>query len=251
MSSISGNIPNSNLNNLQNTQGTQTTQSTQTTGQGAIGQTGQVPEATKGNLNSVMGYAVMMESIMAIMPQMSNEDQDVLLASISAKLKDAQSKNDSDKIKGDEKVKSAMIQEQKSKFDESAKKIQKAIDDDKAAGPFKWLKAIFEAIASVVMMIVGAVLIATGVGAAVGALMITAGVIGLVMAVILGSANAYLGLKAGMTIAATSPAAVIGTVDSICEELMARREKWGVSYYVFQGDAIDSMAPVVARLSGN
>ncbi|MCX6549057.1 MAG: OPT/YSL family transporter, partial [Acidobacteria bacterium] len=34
--------------------------------------------------------------------------------------------------------------------------------------------------------------------------------IGLVMAVVLGSANAYLGLKAGMTIAATYPAAVIG-----------------------------------------
>ncbi|HRZ21991.1 MAG TPA: OPT/YSL family transporter [Bacteroidales bacterium] len=35
-------------------------------------------------------------------------------------------------------------------------------------------------------------------------------VIGLVLAVILGAANAYLGLKAGMTIAATYPAAVIG-----------------------------------------
>lgn len=35
-------------------------------------------------------------------------------------------------------------------------------------------------------------------------------VIGLVMAVVLGAANAYLGLKAGMTIAATYPAAVIG-----------------------------------------
>lgn len=35
-------------------------------------------------------------------------------------------------------------------------------------------------------------------------------VIGLVMSVILGAANAYLGLKAGMTIAATYPAAVIG-----------------------------------------
>lgn len=35
-------------------------------------------------------------------------------------------------------------------------------------------------------------------------------IIGLIMAVILGSANAYLGLKAGMTIAATYPAAVIG-----------------------------------------
>jgi len=35
-------------------------------------------------------------------------------------------------------------------------------------------------------------------------------IIGLVMSVILGAANAYLGLKAGMTIAATYPAAVIG-----------------------------------------
>src|SRR5512136_955029 len=34
--------------------------------------------------------------------------------------------------------------------------------------------------------------------------------LGLVMCVILGAANAYLGLKAGMTIAATYPAAVIG-----------------------------------------
>src|ERR1035437_2749158 len=34
--------------------------------------------------------------------------------------------------------------------------------------------------------------------------------IGLILSVILGAANAYLGLKAGMTIAATYPAAVIG-----------------------------------------
>jgi len=35
-------------------------------------------------------------------------------------------------------------------------------------------------------------------------------IIGLILAVVLGAANAYLGLKAGMTIAATYPAAVIG-----------------------------------------
>ena len=35
-------------------------------------------------------------------------------------------------------------------------------------------------------------------------------IIGLFFAVILGAANAYLGLKAGMTIAATYPAAVLG-----------------------------------------
>src|SRR5512136_673171 len=52
--------------------------------------------------------------------------------------------------------------------------------------------------------------------------------IGLVMTVILGSANAYLGLRAGMTIAATYPAAVIGMAilrimkGSILEENIAR-----------------------------
>lgn len=52
--------------------------------------------------------------------------------------------------------------------------------------------------------------------------------IGLVLAVVLGAANAYLGLKAGMTIAATYPAAVIGMAllkalrGTILEENMAR-----------------------------
>ncbi len=53
-------------------------------------------------------------------------------------------------------------------------------------------------------------------------------IIGLVMTVILGAANAYLGLRAGMTIAATYPAAVIGMAvlrifkGSILEENFAR-----------------------------
>ncbi len=52
--------------------------------------------------------------------------------------------------------------------------------------------------------------------------------VGLVLAVVLGAANAYLGLKAGMTIAATYPAAVIGMAvikllkGNILEENMAR-----------------------------
>ncbi len=53
-------------------------------------------------------------------------------------------------------------------------------------------------------------------------------ILGLIMCVILGAANAYLGLKAGMTIAATYPAAVIGMAvlkifkGSILEENFAR-----------------------------
>src|SRR5438876_11174301 len=52
--------------------------------------------------------------------------------------------------------------------------------------------------------------------------------LGLVMTVILGAANAYLGLHAGMTIAATYPAAVIGMAvlrafqGSVLEENIAR-----------------------------
>lgn len=57
---------------------------------------------------------------------------------------------------------------------------------------------------------------------------IRAFIIGLIMCVVLGAANAYLGLKAGMTIAATYPAAVIGMAvlkifkGSILEENFAR-----------------------------
>ncbi len=53
-------------------------------------------------------------------------------------------------------------------------------------------------------------------------------ILGILMSVILGAANAYLGLKAGMTIAATYPAAVIGMAvlrlfkGSILEENIAR-----------------------------
>ena len=53
-------------------------------------------------------------------------------------------------------------------------------------------------------------------------------IIGLIMCVVLGAANAYLGLKAGMTIAATYPAAVIGMTilrlfrGSILEENFSR-----------------------------
>ena len=57
---------------------------------------------------------------------------------------------------------------------------------------------------------------------------ISALLLGLVMSVILGAANAYLGLKAGMTIAATYPAAVISMAflrimrGTILEENIAR-----------------------------
>jgi probable F420-dependent oxidoreductase len=46
------------------------------------------------------------------------------------------------------------------------------------------------------------------------------------------------------------PHALVGTTDQICETILERRERWDASYVVVQGDTIDAMTPVVARLAG-
>jgi len=50
---------------------------------------------------------------------------------------------------------------------------------------------------------------------------------------------------------AAFPHALIGSIDQICEDLEARRQRWAASYIVVQQDAMDSIAPVVARLAGS
>jgi probable F420-dependent oxidoreductase len=42
----------------------------------------------------------------------------------------------------------------------------------------------------------------------------------------------------------------VGTVEQITENLQALRERWGISYIVFQTDGTEPMAPVVAKLTG-
>ena len=46
------------------------------------------------------------------------------------------------------------------------------------------------------------------------------------------------------------PHTLLGTVDQICDDLLARRDRWDASYIVVQHDAMEAMAPVVARLTG-
>ena len=50
--------------------------------------------------------------------------------------------------------------------------------------------------------------------------------------------------------AMASPHALAGTVDEIVEQCLERRERWGISYIGISADAMDDMAPVVARLAG-
>lgn len=50
--------------------------------------------------------------------------------------------------------------------------------------------------------------------------------------------------------AAATPHALIGSVEEICDQLVERRERWGISYLGLSGDQLDAFAPVVARLAG-
>ena len=47
-----------------------------------------------------------------------------------------------------------------------------------------------------------------------------------------------------------SPYWLIGTADEMAEQLMGLRERLGISYVVAREDAVESFAPVVARLAG-
>jgi probable F420-dependent oxidoreductase len=46
------------------------------------------------------------------------------------------------------------------------------------------------------------------------------------------------------------PHALVGTVDEICESIERNRDRFDASYIVVQRDAMEAMAPVVARLAG-
>jgi alkanesulfonate monooxygenase SsuD/methylene tetrahydromethanopterin reductase-like flavin-dependent oxidoreductase (luciferase family) len=47
-----------------------------------------------------------------------------------------------------------------------------------------------------------------------------------------------------------SPHALAGSVEEIVDDLVERRERWGISYIGVGVDALRALAPVVARLAG-
>ena len=57
-----------------------------------------------------------------------------------------------------------------------------------------------------------------------------------------------LGLSADAAL--ESPHALAGTVEQLIDTIVERRERWGLSYITVGIDAVDSFAPIVARLAG-
>jgi probable F420-dependent oxidoreductase len=48
-----------------------------------------------------------------------------------------------------------------------------------------------------------------------------------------------------------SPSVLLGTTDEMCDQLLGRRERLGISYVTCAAEMMDAMAPVVARLAGH
>jgi hypothetical protein len=50
--------------------------------------------------------------------------------------------------------------------------------------------------------------------------------------------------------ARATPHALIGSAEQIRDQLVERRERWGISYVGLSGDQLDAFAPVIAALVG-
>ncbi|MFZ6004019.1 MAG: LLM class F420-dependent oxidoreductase [Actinomycetota bacterium] len=50
--------------------------------------------------------------------------------------------------------------------------------------------------------------------------------------------------------AAATPHALVGSVEQICDQLVERRERWGISYLGMSADQLEPFAPVIAKLAG-
>jgi probable F420-dependent oxidoreductase len=66
-----------------------------------------------------------------------------------------------------------------------------------------------------------------------------------------GTAEAF-GPAFGLTPAEAlaTPHALVGSPEAMAEDLLARRERWGISYIGVGVEAVDAIAPVVSRLAG-
>lgn len=51
--------------------------------------------------------------------------------------------------------------------------------------------------------------------------------------------------------ARSTPHALVGSVAEICDQLVERRERWGISYIGLSADQLDDFAPVISRLAGS
>lgn len=139
-------------------------------GDGSVASAGPVPDPIS------QSYEVVSQSLSRFFPTLTGDKIDILVAEATLKLKEIVGKTDTNELNAKEEQKRQNAAEQRA----AAEDAQKALDDAKAAEA-KAKKSglfgkIFGGIAAALAIVVGAILIATGVGAVLGAALIVGGV---------------------------------------------------------------------------
>lgn len=171
--------------------GTGTVNSTNQTqapvGSGTVSQTGSIPDPQ--TVSTAMQSVVLMavfESIAKFIPEISGDEQDILLAEIQAKAKEMTSKTDNEEVKNKSEAREKQLEERKKKLDDAEKKLEETIKLQASGDIFAKLQLFFEILAAViaaVVIAVGTLGTGTGLSAAVLAGCITAIACGAVLAV--------------------------------------------------------------------
>ncbi|MDX8355152.1 type III secretion system translocon subunit SctE [Cognatiyoonia sp. IB215182] len=139
-------------------------------GNGSVASAGPVPDPIS------QSYEVVSQSLSKFFPTLTGDKIDILVAEVTLQLKEIVGKTDTNELNAKEEQKRQNAAEQRA----AAEDAQKALDDAKAAEA-KARKSglfgkIFGGIAAALAIVVGAILIATGVGAVLGAALIVGGV---------------------------------------------------------------------------
>lgn len=147
-------------------------------GKGVLGNNGPTP-----TVDNQPGYTAMMQSLASMVPNMTGPMIELMLAEISAKMKDVEENANTERYKNDQEAKRSSLAEKKEKLDEADKKIQESIDAKNSGNIFDIIKMVFQAIAAALMAVLGALLSVVPGLQVLGGLMIAAAVISVVMLV--------------------------------------------------------------------
>lgn len=149
-------------------------------GKGANGAGGPVPDP---GLFQVAAYGALMKSMMSLMPKISNDDSSVKLVEATTLMKQIVESSEKDKISIDQEKKRTAIGEKTSKLEEASKKIEESRRMRESGSIWDKIKLAFQALAALLMIVIGAVLSVIPGFQAVGGLMIAAGVLSVIMMV--------------------------------------------------------------------
>lgn len=142
---------------------------------GVAGAVGAIPEALL-----AFSFTSIVESLDKLSPKMSSDDLEVALSEAEAKLKDTLNQTAISSINISSAAKKAALTQQQHELEDAQNKINEAASQNGDNDIWDKVKLAFQALGAVLMVAVGTLLCATGVGAALGGLMIAAGVVGLI-----------------------------------------------------------------------